>query len=93
MPRHCVRLGGSARTNFAEGEFISRSPRPGERLTELVRELAAKDGVTVTLPKHSAVNVQGLASFDQRKLTRRMGTLSSTKMDEAKTALRELLEL
>ena len=39
------------------------------------------------------MNVQGLASFDQRKLTRRMGTLSPTKMEEAKTALRELLEL
>jgi mRNA-degrading endonuclease toxin of MazEF toxin-antitoxin module len=45
------------------------------------------------LPKHSAVNVQGLASFDERKLTRRMGALSSTQMEEVKTALRDLLGL
>ena len=31
------------------------------------------------LPKHSAVNVQGLASFDHRKLSRRMGELSPPK--------------
>jgi mRNA-degrading endonuclease toxin of MazEF toxin-antitoxin module len=45
------------------------------------------------LPKHSAVNVQGLASFDHRKLTRRMGELSSIQMAEVKTALRDLLDL
>jgi mRNA-degrading endonuclease toxin of MazEF toxin-antitoxin module len=45
------------------------------------------------LPKHSAVNVQGLASFDRRKLTRRMGELNSTQMAEVKTALRDLLDL
>jgi mRNA-degrading endonuclease toxin of MazEF toxin-antitoxin module len=45
------------------------------------------------LPKHSAVNVQGLASFDQRKLSRRMGELNSTQMAEIKTALRDLLDL
>ena len=45
------------------------------------------------LPKHSAVNVQGLASFDQRKLTRRMGELGSGQMAEVKTALRDLLGL
>jgi mRNA-degrading endonuclease toxin of MazEF toxin-antitoxin module len=31
------------------------------------------------LPKHSAVNVQGLASLDHRKLTRRLGELSPPK--------------
>lgn len=45
------------------------------------------------LPKHSAVNVQGLASFDQRKLTRRMGELGPAQMAEVKTALRDLLGL
>lgn len=45
------------------------------------------------LPKHSAVNVQGLASFDERKLIRRMGALSSKQMEEVKAALRELLNL
>jgi mRNA-degrading endonuclease toxin of MazEF toxin-antitoxin module len=45
------------------------------------------------LPKHSAVNVQGLASFDHRKLTRRMGELSSIQMAEVKSALRDLLGL
>lgn len=45
------------------------------------------------LPKHSAVNVQGLASFDHRKLSRRMGELSAAQMAEVKTALRELLGL
>ena len=45
------------------------------------------------LPKHSAVNVQGLASFDHRKLTRRMGELSAPQMTEVKSALRDLLGL
>lgn len=45
------------------------------------------------LPKHSAVNVQGLASFDERKLIRRMGALSAGQMEAVKAALRELLNL
>jgi mRNA interferase MazF len=45
------------------------------------------------LPKHSAVNVQGLASFDHRKLTRRMGELSPAQMETVKAALRDLLAL
>lgn len=45
------------------------------------------------LPKHSAVNVQGLASFDERKLTRRMGVLPANQMEEVKDALRDLLNL
>ena len=45
------------------------------------------------LPKHSAVNVQGLASFDHRKLTRRMGELSPALMEEVKIALRDMLDL
>jgi mRNA-degrading endonuclease toxin of MazEF toxin-antitoxin module len=45
------------------------------------------------LPKHSAVNVQGLASLDHRKLTRRLGELSSAQMEDIKAALRDLLNL
>ncbi len=45
------------------------------------------------LPKHSAVNVQGLASFDHRKLTRRLGEISPTQMEDIKAALRDLLNL
>ncbi|MBI2946978.1 MAG: type II toxin-antitoxin system PemK/MazF family toxin [Verrucomicrobia bacterium] len=45
------------------------------------------------LPKISAVNVQGLASFDPGKLTRRLGTLSVEQYDTVKAALRELLRL
>ncbi len=45
------------------------------------------------LPKHSAVNVQGLASLDHRKLTRRLGELSPAQMTDVKAALRALLNL
>jgi len=45
------------------------------------------------LPKHSAVNVQGLASFDRRSLSRRLGVLATAEMARVKAALRELLDL
>lgn len=45
------------------------------------------------LPKPSAVNVLGLASFDRHKLSRPMGTLSSDQMTKVKAALRQLLQL
>ena len=45
------------------------------------------------LPKESAVNVQGLASFDHNKLTRRMGSLTSEQYSAVKTAIRDLLQL
>lgn len=45
------------------------------------------------LPKVSAVNVQGLASFDSTKLTRRLGILSAEQYSAVKAALRELLKL
>ena len=45
------------------------------------------------LPKVSAVNVQGLASFDRHKLVRRLGKLAPREMDKVKIALRELLRL
>lgn len=45
------------------------------------------------LPKPSAVNVQGLASLDRHRLTRRMGALTAEQMDRVKAALREILDL
>lgn len=45
------------------------------------------------LPKPSAVNVQGIASFDPSKLVRRMGVLSNSQMDSVRSALKELLGL
>lgn len=45
------------------------------------------------LPKRSAVNIQGLASFDRTKLVRRMGALSQTQFETVKRALRTLLRL
>ena len=45
------------------------------------------------LPKPSAVNVQGLASFDPHKLARRMGELNPVQNAEVKTAIRDLLGL
>ena len=45
------------------------------------------------LPKPSAVNLQGLASFDHHKLTRQMGALTNSQFDEVKSALKELLGL
>ena len=45
------------------------------------------------LPKVSAVNVQGLASFDPAKLARRLGALSADHYAAVKAALRDLLVL
>jgi len=45
------------------------------------------------LPKVSAVNLQGLASFDPSKLTRHLGTLPPQQCGAVKAALRELLHL
>jgi len=45
------------------------------------------------LAKTSAVNVQGLASFDPSKLSHRMGTLSADQYNSVKAALRDLLKL
>lgn len=43
------------------------------------------------LPKPSAVNVQGLASFDRNKLTRRFGRLTEETYQEVKDTIRDLL--
>lgn len=45
------------------------------------------------LSKVSAVNVQGLASFDPGKLVRRLGTLTAGQYAAVKAALRDLLQL
>ena len=45
------------------------------------------------LPKPSAVNVQGIASFDPGKLDRKMGVCTSEQMGAIKQALRDLLDL
>lgn len=45
------------------------------------------------LPKPSAVNVQGIASFDPGRLVRRLGICTSKQMEAVKGALRELLDL
>ena len=45
------------------------------------------------LPRISAVNVQGLASFDPGKLARRLGALPTEQYNAVKTALRDLLKL
>ena len=45
------------------------------------------------LPKESAINVQGLASFDKSKLVRRLGVLTKDQMDKVNDALRDLLGL
>lgn len=45
------------------------------------------------LPKHSTVNLQGLASFDRHKLSRKMGALTKPEMDRVNAALLDLLEL
>jgi mRNA-degrading endonuclease toxin of MazEF toxin-antitoxin module len=45
------------------------------------------------LPKPSAVNIQGLASFDHHRLTRKLGTLTAQQFETVKTALREMLSL
>ncbi len=64
-------------------------------LTSQIRGLSGEVdlGKPRWLPKHSAVNVQGLASFDHRKLTRRLGEISPTQMEDIKAALRDLLNL
>ncbi len=45
------------------------------------------------LPKESAVNIQGLASFDHGKLSRQLGKLTTAQSNQVKEALRDLLNL
>jgi mRNA-degrading endonuclease toxin of MazEF toxin-antitoxin module len=64
-------------------------------LTSQIRSLPGEVplGKPRWLPKVSAVNVQGLASFDPGKLARRLGTLTSEQYGTVKDALRKLLRL
>jgi mRNA interferase MazF len=64
-------------------------------LTSQIRGLGGEVpiGKPSWLPKISAVNAQGLASFDKNKLVRRMGRLSDPQMISVKSALRDLLDL
>lgn len=76
-------------------------PRPADAralvvvapLTSQIRNLRSEVplGKVRWLPKVSAVNVQGLASFDSGKLSRRLGTLSDEQKAAVKVALRDLL--
>jgi len=45
------------------------------------------------LSKHSAVNVQGLASIEQNSLERKLGRLLPSQFDAVKDAIRDLLNL
>ena len=45
------------------------------------------------LSKHSAVNVQGLASIDQNSLERKLGRLTPSQINAVKDAIRDLLNL
>ncbi len=78
-------------------------PRPADAralvvvvpLTSQIRNLRGEVplGRVRWLPKVSAVNVQGLASFDPGKLSRRLGMLTDGQQAAVKTALRDLLGL
>ncbi len=83
--------------------LVLASPQPDDAralaivvpLTSQIRGLRGEVplGKLRWLPKVSAVNVQGLASFDPGKLARRLGTLSAEHYGAVKTALRDLLNL
>ncbi len=45
------------------------------------------------LQKPSAVNLQGLASFDRHKLTKKLGKQNTAQIDKVKAAIRDLLDL
>ena len=64
-------------------------------LTSQIRNLRGEVplGRVRWLPKISAVNVQGLASFDPGKLSRRFGSLTDQQQAAVKAALRDLLGL
>jgi len=83
--------------------LVLASPRPDDAralvvvapLTSQLRGLRGEVplGKLRWLPKVSAVNVQGLSSFDPGKLARRFGTLSTEHYGAVKAALRDLLSI
>jgi mRNA interferase MazF len=64
-------------------------------LTSQIRNLRGEVelGTIPWLPKLSAVNVQGLASFHPSYLTRKMGRLDDDRLALVKDALRDILDL
>ena len=64
-------------------------------LTSQIRGMRGevKLGQVSWLPKVSAVNVHGIASFDPSRLERRLGACSQSQMNAVKAALREMLQL
>ena len=64
-------------------------------LTSQIRNLRGEVelGMIPWLPKLSAVNVQGLASFHPSYLTRKMGRLDDDRLALVKNALRDILDL
>jgi len=64
-------------------------------LTSQIRNLRGEVplGPLPWLPKPSAVNVQGLASFDPSYLIKKLGHLEDRSMSMVKDALRDLLNL
>jgi mRNA-degrading endonuclease toxin of MazEF toxin-antitoxin module len=77
------------------GEDDARALLIAAPLTSQIRGLRGEVdlGKPRWLPKHSAVNVQGLASFDGRALSRRLGVLGTSDILRVKNALRDLLNL
>jgi len=77
------------------GDTDARSLLIVAPLTSQIRQMRGEVdlGKPRWLPKPSAVNVQGLASFDGGKLVRRMGALGEKEMGKVKAALRDLLGL
>lgn len=82
---------------------VLASPQPADArslvvvapLTSQIRDLRGEVflGEPRWLPKVSAVNVQGLASFDPGKLARRLGVLTHEQYQAVKAALRDLLQI
>ncbi len=82
---------------------VLASPQPADArslvvvapLTSQIRNLRGEVflGKPRWLPKVSAVNVQGLASFDAGKLARRLGVLTHEQYQAVKAALRDLLQI
>ena len=74
------------------GRPFSRRRRPAD-ISNPWHERRGRLGKPRWLPKQSAGNVQGLARFDHRKLSRRMDELGPAQMAEVKSALRDVLGL
>ena len=83
--------------------LVLASPQPADAralvvvapLTSQIRNLRGEVflGKPRWLPKVSAVNVQGLASFDPGKLARRLGVLTNEQYQAVKAMLRDLLQI